>query len=212
MTKPQSPELLETLELICKSQDLEVADVARALGVQPGSFRRCMASNPTAKMLKRVGWALGMKWYWIGVPPEDITLYIGTAILFEVEAPAFIEKTRKAELRQDRKAGIARASRRRPAPARDELVGQYPAKAMKDEVVDTRYMPNEPALPPQEINPSKWEGKRAELGTGLPAHLVMSDKAVEAGFSFAQYTRMDWTLEALSAEGLIVDSYSVGAE
>lgn len=197
------PEIYETLQALCETVGLDVADVARAIDMQPGTFRRSVTGNPTVKLLKRIGWALGTKWMWLGLEPEKAKDWVKSgAIYFDREAKAF---SARQWLEENRTSKKSRAKRKYNVDVTDKevLAQQYPPQAVKGEVLDTNYVEFERPMPPRHINEESWERRRGQLGVGLPEHLVMTDSAVEAGFSYEEYINQQWTLEMLAEHGLV---------
>ena len=197
------PEIYATVEALCETQKIEAADVARAVGMQPGTFKRSATGNPTVKFLKRIGWALGCHWMWLALETEKVADWVRSgAIRFDREAPAFRAHQVAHENRSSKKS---KAKRKYNVDVTDKevLAKQYPPQAVKGEVLDTNYVEFEPPLPPRHINEDLWERRREQLGVGLEDHLVMTDHAVEAGFSYEEYIKQQWTLEMLAEHGLV---------
>ena len=204
MTKPDH-QIYETLTELCHTQNLEPADVARAVDMQPGTFQRSIQGNPTIKLIKRVGWALGIDWMWLGLDPAKVKDWVATrAIRFDGDSPAWRAHQVASENRLTKKRKVKR-SLGVDVTDKDVLRKQYPGKAIEGEVLDTNYIEFEPPAPPRHINEESWERRRKDLGQGLPEHLVMTDKAIEAGFAYEEYTKRGWTLEMLADEALICE-------
>lgn len=197
------PEIYETLTLLCEHKGLEPADVARAIDMQPGTFQRSITGNPTVKLLKRAATALGIKWMYLTLDPKEVPNWTrNNLIYYAPDSMAMHAHKLAVEFRNNKKT---QAKRKYGVDVTDKsvLATQYPPHTMAEEVLDTNYMDVKPPTPPRHVNPAAWERVRADLSQGLPEHLVMTDKAVEAGFSYASYKSRDWSLEALADQGLI---------
>lgn len=204
------PELFETLTLLCEHQGLTHADVARAIGMPPGTFKRSFTGNPTVMFVKRVAWALGIDWLYLALPPEDITSWFeNNLIQVDYEAPAFKSQQMVEEGRNNKR----RVSKRKygaDVGDKEVLAQIYPPEATQGDILDTNYVEFDHPLVPKTINPGEWEKERARMGEGLPEHLVMTDKAVEARFTYQQYLDAHWTLALLAQEGLICEKGQEG--
>lgn len=210
-TDPRNnPDLLETLAELCRVHSIDVPAVARAIGMQPGTFSRSYTGNPTVMLMKRVAWSLGTKWMWLALPASDVENWVKAgAILLDHEAPAFGSWAWAQEHRKGKKS-TAKRSLGVDVTDKAVLKTQYPPKAIQGEVMDTNYIDFDHPLVPKHINPGLWEQTREQLGEGLPEHLVMTDQAVEARFDYKQYEKQGWTLENLADQGLICEKGQEG--
>lgn len=204
------PEVYEAVTEICTLNDVAPSTVARCIGMQPGTYKRTMCRNPTVGTLKRTAWALGLDWHFLAMSPQAIRAHGAALVRCSPDAPVFYTKSIEDARPNNRRNQIMRKHGVDPTD-KELLAQQYPPAAIAaKEVLDSRFQTYDDPVPPKAVNPAMWKQSRQTLSDGLPGHLVMTDKAVEAGYSYKQYMERKWTLEQLAQQGLICEKGQEG--
>lgn len=211
----ENPEIEETVEALCELAGVEVADIGKALHIQPGTLRRTLRGNPTVQKLKAVAWALGTKWYWLAYEPAIIRKLGKSMIQFEAWAPAYECYRRRMEEADDLRLAWMRKSGGEDVTDKEQLAVMYPPEAIKGEVQDTRFMDTSTStiVPMEERIENMPEKTRRykirKMSEGLPHGYRISDTALEKGWAYVDYSRQGWTVQALIMEGLVVEETDV---
>jgi hypothetical protein len=205
-------EVLETVEVLCTLAKVQLADIAHAIDLQPGTLRRTLAGNPTVSKLKNVAWAIGCPHRWLLWPAEHIRVSGKSMVRIDPWSPAFEQKVLRKENATNLKFKAMNSSTDPHDPTDKEMLSKmYPAAAITGDVMNTEYMDITEITVDLTSRLKDWANMpfskrkyyREKLGEGLPKGYRLTDQALRNNVWHADLVKKKLTIEQMVEQGFV---------